>query len=290
MITRFPEFTTVSVASDTAPVKSLPKYFNQHALILEFLDSSGDPNTQAHMEAEIDHIEVVLKPENGKEIVLIPELTPAVIIDTLMDYPDKQKSDRTLAGQIRIPWVRPRIMGDSRATSLGMLGVEDFRVKIDWGTISSIDSCRIYQEVDDGPKRPLGQYVTVVKKAMPAVSATGEYTVDDIWRKGKPGLSILGYHIALGSTPGVISKASVRINGTYYWHWLTIPMQQQILHRARRTLNADYFTVPLDHDGIALKLDNVQDFEAIHNYTTTPGSGYNIYIEYLENANVSNNL
>jgi hypothetical protein len=286
MLTRVVEHAEYTATASESDPKSIPTTFNQHALLLKCETSGGVALTQAEIEADITSVNVSIKERGGSKIDLIPELSPAVIFDLLNDYPDAGKATYTNSGILRIPWVRPRMnAADFRALSLGMRDVDPkdgLQLRITYASsLAQLATVKVSLEYDEEDARPLGQYIRIEKRPMSAVGSTGEaYHESFVF---EPGTSLLGYHIALGSTPGVISYVKARVNGRDYWNKLDIAMRNLLLRNAQRTPNGDYFTVPFDLQGIPLNIGAARSFQVWHNWTTVPGSAYNIYFELMEN-------
>jgi len=275
------------IAASGTATKDIPALYNHHALLLNCISSGGTALTQAQIENDISSVTITLKQKGGGVIKLIDALTPAEILDLLNDYYDAGKATYTNAGVLRIPFTRPHLFADVRALSIGMADIEQYNVKVVMASgLATLDTCELIAEYDTQPTRPLGQHIRVEPMTRPNVS-TGEEHVDEV-PYGEPGTALLGYHVTLGTTPGVISYVKSKINGQDIYDPLRPANNNLNLRNAGRTPNSDYFHVPFDLKGIALDVGSARSFVQKFNWTTAPGSTYKVIPEVIHGMNESN--
>jgi len=275
------------IAASGTPTKDIAPLYNQHALLLNCEASGGGALTQAQLENDIASVTITLKQRAGGVIRLIDALTPAEILDLLSDYYDAGKASYTNAGVLRIPFTRPHLFADIRALSIGMADIEQYNLKVVLTSgLSTLSTCEIIAEYDTQPIRPLGQHIRIEPHSRPNVS-TGEEHVDDL-PFGEPGTAMLGYHIELGSTPGVISYVKSKINGQDIYDPLKAATNNLNLQKAGRTPNGDYFHVPFDLKGVPLAVGEAKSFIQKINWTTAPGSTYKVVPEVIHGMGADN--
>jgi len=122
--------------------------------------------------------------------------------------------------------------------------------------------------VDRLPLRPLGEHIQLRVDTRDR-AAVGVETVDNLPFK-EPGTALLGYHIGLGTGPGVIHDVEVNIDDQIVYSGLDAAMNNLNLHRHGFTPNADYFHVPLELDYEPLDVGNAKSFIQKWNWTTAP--------------------
>lgn len=277
------------IAASGTPTKDIATLYNHHGLMLNCKSSGGTALTQAQIETDIGYVTVSIKRRGGGTIKIINRLTPAEIIDLLNDYYNAGKATYTNAGVLFIPFTRPHLFADVRALSIGMADIEQYTLKVELTSgLTTLSTCEIVAVYDTQPTRPLGQHMVVETHSRPNVS-TGEEDVDDL-PYGEAGTAMLGYHIELGSTPGVISYVKSAVNGQDIYDELPAAINNLNLRDASRTPNSDYFHVPFDLKGVPLAVGAARSFMQKWNWTTAPGSTYKVVTEMIHGMGESNAL
>ena len=259
-----------NVAASQLGMLHIPCLNNHHGLILNFLSAAGAALTQAQIETDVEWVSIMLTGEDGKTIKILDRVTPAEILDLLMDYPEAAFSTYTNAGCLVIPYDRPgRFRAQNWSLSLGMLDVNVYQLQVQFtaGLVTAA-TVEIVPIVDTLPMRPLGEHIELRIDSRDR-AATGVETVLDA-PSGEPGTALVGYHIGLGSAPGVISKISADIDKQRIYSDLDAAMNNLNLHRRRFTPNADYFHVPFDLDFEPLDVGNAKSFIQKWTWSTAP--------------------
>jgi hypothetical protein len=247
---------------------NIPCQNNHHGLLLNCLDG-GVALTQAQMETDIASISITLT-RGGSQVKLIDALTPAEILDLLNDYPEAAQSVYTNAGCIYIPFTRPRrLRAQNWTLSLGMANVEIYNLQVLFtASLTNIDQLEVIPVVDKLPVRPLGEHIEMRVQTRDR-AATGIETVLDMPFK-EPGTAMLGYHIGLGSAPGVVSNVESRLDDQTIYSDLDAAMNNLNMHRHGYTPNASYFHVPFDLDHEPLDVGNAKSFINKWTWGTAP--------------------
>jgi len=259
-----------NVAASQLGMLHIPCLNNHHGLILNFISAAGAALTQAQIETDVEWVSVTLTGQNGLTIKILDRVTPAEIFDLLMDYPEAAFSGYTNSGCMVIPYDRPgRFRAQNWSLGLGMLDVKVYQLQVQFTAgLTTAATVEVVPIVDILPMRPLGEHIELRIDSRDR-AATGEETVLDA-PSGEPGTAMVGYHIGLGSAPGVISTISVDIDKQRVYSDLDPAMNNLNLHRRRFTPNADYFHVPFDLDFEPLDVGNAKSFIQKWTWSTAP--------------------
>ena len=259
-----------NVAASQLGMLHVPCLNNHHGLILNFITVAGVALTQAQIETDVSWISVTLTGKNGKTIKILDRITPAEIFDLLMDYPESAFSAYTNAGCLVIPYDRPgRFRAQNWALCLGMLDVSVYQLQVQFtAALASAAVVEVVPIVDMLAMRPLGEHIEMRIDSRDR-AAVGEEVVLDA-PSGEPGTAMVGYHIGLGTGPGVISTISVDIDKNRIYSDLDVAMNNLNLHRRRFTPNAGFFHVPFDLDFEPLDVGTAKSFIQKWTWTTAP--------------------
>lgn len=259
-----------NVAASQLGMLHIPCMNNHHGLILNFISAVPAALTQAQIETDVAWVSVTLTGKNGKNIKILDRVTPAEILDLLADYPEAALSTYTNAGSLLIPFDRPgRFRAQDWSLSLGMLDVEVYQLQVQFTAgLATAAVVEVVPIVDMLPMRPLGEHIELRIDTRDR-AATGVETVLNA-PSGEPGTAMVGYHIGLGTAPGVISTVSVDIDKQTLYSDLDPAMNNLNLHRRRFTPNADYFHVPFDLDFEPLDVGNAKSFIQRWTWSTAP--------------------
>jgi len=256
---------------------NIPCRNNHHGLLLNFISAVPAALTQAQIETDVSWVNVAVTKSDGKQITLIPQMTPAEIFDLLNDFPDDSKSAYTNAGALYIPYTRPgQLRAQNWSLALGMLDVDTYQVQVQFAAgLATTAVVEVIPVVDRLPMRPLGEHIQcrVDTRAWAAVSVE---TNQDAPHK-EAGTALLRYHIGLGTAPGVIGNVEIQLDDTYPYTDLDAALNNLILHQRGFTPNADYFHVMLDKDFEPLDVGNAKTFINRWNWTTAPVSYRVVY-------------
>jgi len=259
-----------NVAASQLGMLHIPCLNNHHGLILNFLSAVPAALTQAQIETDVAWVSVTLTGQDGNLIKILDRVTPAEIFDLLIDYPEAAFSAYVNAGCLFIPYNRPgRFRAQDWSLSLGMLDVKVYQLQVQFtAALATAAVVEVVPIVDILPMRPLGEHIELRVDTRDR-AAVGVETVLDA-PSGEPGTAMVGYHIGLGTTPGVISEVSVDIDKQRIYSDLDIAMNNLNLHRRRFTPNAGYFHVPFDLDFEPLDVGNAKSFIQRWTWTTLP--------------------
>ena len=277
-----------NVAASQLGMLHIPCLNNHHGLILNFISAVPAALTQAQIETDVAWVSITLTGKNGQTIKILDRVTPAEIFDLLMDYPEAAFSAYTNAGCLVIPFDRPgRFRAQNWSLGLGMLDVNVYQLQVQFTAgLSTAAVVEVVPIVDILPMRPLGEHIELRIYTRDR-AAVGVETVLDA-PSGEPGTAMVGYHIGLGSGPGVISKVSVDIDKQRIYSDLDPAMNNLNLHRRRFTPNADYFHVPFDLDFEPLDVGNAKSFIQKWTWITTAPVTYRIVYEMICGLGLAN--
>ena len=259
-----------NVAASQLATMNIPCLNNHHALMLNFLSAAGVALTQAQIETDVSWVSVHLTKRGSQPIKILDRVTPAEIFDLLNDYPEKALSTYTNAGCMLIPYDRPgRFRAQNWALSLGMLDIDVYQVQVQFTAgLATAATIEVVPVVDMLPMRPLGEHIELRVDTRDR-AAVGVETVIDAPHL-EPGTAMIGYHIGLGSAPGVISNVQVEIDKETVYSDLDAAMNNLNLHRHRFSPNADYFHVPFDLDFEPLDVGTAKSFIQRWTWSTAP--------------------
>lgn len=260
---------------------------NHHGLMLNCISAVPAALTQAQIETDISWVTISVKVKDGPVIQLAHELSPAFIFDCLNDYPSAGKAVYTNAGALYIPFTRPgRLRASNWALAVGMADIEHYQVKVQMAAgLATLATCEVIPVFDRLPVRPLGEHVEIAPLTR-ATAGTGVETVLNM-PKGEPGTVLLGYHLGLGATPGVIANIESRMNNDIIWDNLDAAVNNHNLRNAGRTPNGDYFHVAYDLDGDPLPVGAAASFLQRWNWSTAPAA-YTVWPEMIHGVGQSN--
>jgi len=248
---------------------SIPARNNHHALKLNFLDVLGDPVSQADIETDVDWVSVHLT-RMGQQIKILDRISPAEIFDLLNDYPEAALSTYVNDGVMQIPYDRPgRLRVQNWSLCLGMADIDVYQLQVQFtAALATVATIEVIPVVDRLALRPLGEHIQLRVDTRDR-AAIGKETVDNAPFK-EPGTALMGYHIGMGTAPGVIHDVEVNLDDQIVYSSLDAAMNDLNLHRRGFTPNADYFSVPLDLDFEPLDVGNAKSFIQKWNWTTAP--------------------
>lgn len=276
-----------NVAASQLSTLIIPVRNNHHGLILNFLTAAGAALTQAQIETDVTSVTVHLSKSNGKVVKLLDQITPAEIFDLLNDYSEAAKSTYTNAGCMYIPYTRPgRLRAQNWSLSLGMKDVDVYQLQVQFSAaLASAATVEVIPVVDKLPMRPLGEHIEL-RVDTHDLASTGVETVLTAPHK-EPGTALLGYHIGLGSAPGVIADIEVELDDKTLYSGLDAAMNNLNLHRHGFTPNADYFHVPFELDFEPLDVGNAKAFINRWNWSTAPVA-YRVIYELVTDLGLAN--
>jgi hypothetical protein len=258
-----------NVAASQLSTLNIPVRNNHHGLILNFLSVVPAPLTQANIETDVAWISVTLT-QKGKQIKILDRLTPAEIFDLLNDYREAALSTYTNAGCLYIPYSRPgQFRTQNWALALGMSDVDIYNLQVQFTAgLATTAVVEVIPVVDLEALRPLGEHVEMRVDTRDRAAVGVETIIDAPQRE--PGTVMAGYHIGLGTAPGVISNVEVILDKDVIYSDLDTAMNNFNMHRRRLTPNADYFHVPMDLDHSPQDVGNAKSFINRWTWSTAP--------------------
>ena len=275
------------VAQNALCTMEIGTKFNHHGLALDFTKAAGVMMTEAEILTDVDTISLTVKVKNGPNIRLLKDIPAQVIFDILNEYPEQSKSAYTYAGLVYIPFTRDRLgtLVDPNALVIGMLNIDHYILNLKFkDVVLTTVLVGVLPEVDKGPARPLGEYVSFERWERSHAAISKEHVTELPY--GVPNTAMLGYHIDLGAT-GVCDDVEVRFDGEILHDPLTIAQNNLLLHRAGRTPVAGYFHVDFNRKGSALPVGIAKSFRQKFNWSTAPNA-YDVYTEMVYNLGASN--
>lgn len=277
-----------NVAASALSTFDIPCRNNHHGLALNFISAVPAALTQAQIETDVSWVSITLTKKGGRTIKILDQMTPAEIFDLLNDYPEAAKSTYTNAGVMYIPFTRPgRIAVQDWQLSLGMADVDVYQVQVQFAAgLATAAVVEAIPKIDLDAIRPLGSHIEMRVLTMPNLSA-GEETVDEL-PFGEAGTMMMGYHIELGSTPGVISNVASRLDDVDLYTDLDAAQNNFNMHQKGYTPNADYFHVPLDLDYMPINVGAAKSFIQKWTWATAPGSTHRIISELICDTAIQN--
>jgi hypothetical protein len=261
--------------------------FNHHGLALDFTKAAGVMMTEAEIVADVDTISLTLKVRNGPSVRLLKDIPANVIFDLLNRYREQSKSSYTYAGILYVPFTRQElgVLVDPNALVIGMANIEHYTLQVQFKNVGlTTVKVGVLPEIDKGPARPLGEYVSFERWERSHATISVEHVTELPY--GTPNTAMLGYHIDLGAT-GVCDDVEVRFDGEVLHDPLTIAQNNLLLHRAGRTPVSGYFHVDFNRKGSALPVGIAKSFRQKFNWSTAPNA-YDVYTEMVYNLGARN--
>jgi len=243
--------------------------------------------TKAEIIADVESVSLTLKVKNGPSIRLLKSIPAEVIFDILNIYPEQSKSGYTYAGVLYIPFTRTSLgtLVDPNALVVGMLDIEHYTLQVKFkDVVLTTVLVGVLPEIDKGPARPLGEYISFERWERSFASADREHVTELPY--GTPNTAMISYHIGLGAT-GVCDDVEVRFDGELLHDPLTIAQNNLLLHRAGRTPVSGYFHVDFNRKGSALPIGVAKSFRQKFNWSVAPNA-YDVYTEMVYNLGAKN--
>lgn len=278
MLTQFiKQSNVVGIAANTVATARIPTTGTHFGLLFNCLQSGGTAVTIANMKTAITNIIVR---HNGEQIM---EGSSTFFLDLQKYYNDAFTGGAAnVNGVLPIPFAPNHFLNfeERRLFAVGTADIQTMTVDISLGTLSTLSSIEVYSEISPEIMNR-GQHIRI-KKYPQSFATTGVQEIPTLPLEG-PSVGYKALHIELGTNPGVIADATLKI-GNYAIHdQIKTAVNTVISNLCRRTPQAAYYHLDLGKNNAItsfLPMAGVQDFRLLINWTTTP-TNFSVYAEEI---------
>ena len=255
----------------------IPAYGKIQSMLLQFVDSSGEPVTEAQIRAEIGNIRLTI---GGRDVI---NASASKILDLYETLGVNVSEDAGVAGVMELN-VGRLIYTDPAARDIlgfGTADVNSIQIQVTAGTLSniaSVEAVTTRQNVNEN----LGAFCRFINYPQ-NFNSTGDNTVDTLPRDIKS-----SYLLAMvdDGASGTITHGEARVNSAVLVERCPLNVNKVILSNDRFKQPSGYFVYAFNDGAFTtnLPMKGVSDFRLVNTFGVAPGaSGYNISTLTVEN-------